>query len=223
MLVCVTGTPGTGKTGVCGALARKGHAVLPMDHLVARYGLGQGTDPVEVDTEALTALDGAVTGALDRALMALALGMHDQPGEAPAPKGSTGDHLFIDGHLSHYLPPAAVDIVVVLRRHPEALRPELETRDYSQEKVLENLEAECIDVTGQEAAAAHGRVVEFDGSEAGVDELCLGILSLKALWVGDYKGAVTDTREVEGGGGGKPPPPRMPGEIDFSEAILGWF
>jgi broad-specificity NMP kinase len=118
-----------------------------------------------------------------------------------------------------------VDLVVVLRRHPDEMRPALEKRGYSPEKVMENLEAEAIDVTGQEAAAAHERVVEFDGTGFGVEDLCLGILSLDALWVKDYKGALTDTRndDTRGVGGGKVPLPRRPGEIDFSEAVLGWY
>ena len=56
MLVCVTGTPGTGKSSVCGRLAEMGHASLPLDLAVEHYGLGEGSDPVEVDEEALSEL-----------------------------------------------------------------------------------------------------------------------------------------------------------------------
>jgi len=251
MLVCLTGTPGTGKTSAGGLLAHRGCAVLPMDLVADHFGLAEGHDPVMVDEEGLGGLGPAGGLSLPRQLMALALGADASADPVPEPKGDRGVHLFVEGHLSHFLPPEAVDAVVVLRRHPRLLRPHLEGRGYSGGKVRENLEAECIDVIGQEAAGMHRTVVEFDGTDSTAEGLAEGVMRL----VGSDPGIPGGGTDAHPGGGGQRnlekgrerftgckdpplpegnrgegpdedlvvPPPRRPGEIDFSEAILEWY
>ena len=50
---------------------------------------------------------------------------------------------FFEGHLSHYLD---VDSIIVLRCAPRVLEERLNLRNYPREKVLENVQAEVIDV-----------------------------------------------------------------------------
>jgi broad-specificity NMP kinase len=247
MLICVTGTPGTGKTGLCGRLAVKGCAILPMDLVVERYGLGEGSDPVIVDEEALSGLGRDDPEAFARDLMALALGMGGSSGmseesggeeegngdmPAPNPRASADAHLCLDGHLSHYLAPGVPDLVVVLRRHPRLLRPALEERDYSPEKVRENLEAECLDVIGQEVAVMGHRAAEFDGTDFSLDALADAVMLEALAPAGASDGRAPEGRkDLDGGGpsddgsgdGGGLPPARKPGEIDFSEVLLEWY
>lgn len=50
----------------------------------------------------------------------------------------------VEGHLSHLLKP---DVAIVLRCNPAVLRERLKGRNWSEEKLLENLEAEMLDVS----------------------------------------------------------------------------
>ncbi|MEN6341255.1 MAG: AAA family ATPase [Methanospirillum sp.] len=59
---------------------------------------------------------------------------------------------YVEGSLAHFLP---CDRLVILRCRPDVLRARLETRDYSQAKVAENVEAEALDVVLFEALERH--------------------------------------------------------------------
>jgi len=64
----------------------------------------------------------------------------------------------LEGHFSHHF----ADWSVVLRLAPSDLRPRLEARGYSPEKIRENLEAEALDVILVEAVEFCRRVDEID-------------------------------------------------------------
>lgn len=64
----------------------------------------------------------------------------------------------LEGHFSHHF----ADWSIVLRLAPSALRPRLEARGYSLEKIGENLEAEALDVILVEAVENCCRVDEID-------------------------------------------------------------
>ena len=49
--------------------------------------------------------------------------------------------MFIDGHLSHNLP---VDSVILLRCRPDVLESRLKNRNWSEEKIVENVECELL-------------------------------------------------------------------------------
>ncbi|MEK6851512.1 MAG: dephospho-CoA kinase, partial [Candidatus Thermoplasmatota archaeon] len=55
MLVAVTGTPGTGKSSVCDALARRGYHVVDLDAAAKELGLTEADEDGEtvVDVDAL--------------------------------------------------------------------------------------------------------------------------------------------------------------------------
>ena len=71
------------------------------------------------------------------------------------------DCLIIDGHLSHLLP---VDAAIVIRCEPGLLRERLQDRDYTTQKIDENVEceliglimAECLDLPCLELDSASG-------------------------------------------------------------------
>ncbi len=104
----------------------------------------------------------------------------------------------IEGHLSHLLYP---DLIIVLRAHPEVLRKRLEDRNYSHEKLMENLEAEAIDVILEEAMETGRPVYEIDTTEISPEEVAERI-----------------ERIINGKG-----EEFRPGRIDFSEVILSWY
>lgn len=74
----------------------------------------------------------------------------------------------IEGHMAHHLP---VDVVWVVRCNPRTLRPRLEARGYSAAKVMENLEAEAMDLILQESLAAGIPVIQRDGTDRAPEEL----------------------------------------------------
>ena len=119
MLVALTGTPGTGKSTVAEALSAQGHAVLEVNDLAKRHGLLRSKD-------------------LARDSYDLDL---DEVQEALEREGFADGVLV--GHLSHLLD---VDMVIVLRCHPDALARRLEARGWPAAKVRENALAEALDV-----------------------------------------------------------------------------
>jgi adenylate kinase len=50
---------------------------------------------------------------------------------------------FVEGHIAHLLP---CDRIVVLRCRPDVLKNRLTSRNYREEKILENSDAEALDV-----------------------------------------------------------------------------
>ncbi|MDD1696175.1 MAG: adenylate kinase family protein [Methanoregula sp.] len=50
---------------------------------------------------------------------------------------------FVEGHLAHLLP---CDRIIVLRCRPDVLKNRLVSRNYREEKILENFDAEALDV-----------------------------------------------------------------------------
>ncbi len=105
----------------------------------------------------------------------------------------------VEGHTSHLL--RCVDLVVVLRAHPDELRRRLEARGYPPSKIRENVEAEAMGLIVSEAVNIHGveRVVEIDTTERGVDDVAE--IFWKALKTPDHYR------------------PR----VDYMEEILKWY
>ncbi|KLK88204.1 adenylate kinase [Methanoculleus sediminis] len=75
----------------------------------------------------------------------------------------------VEGHLAHLLP---CDRVVVLRCRPDVLAARLSPRNYPEEKITENVEAEALDVILIETLEEHPdeHVLEVDTTDLSVDE-----------------------------------------------------
>jgi adenylate kinase len=106
--------------------------------------------------------------------------------------------VIIEGHLAHMLPNR---LCIILRCHPETLRQRLEQRDYSREKLLENLEAEAIDIILQEAVEACDTVCEIDTTD------------LRSEAVADAIESIINGKADE----------YPPGKIDWSGAVMDWY
>lgn len=113
----MTGTPGTGKTSVASELRDRGHDVLDMTRYIKENGLREEYD-TDRDTYAVDVekLNDSLSGM---------------------------DDCIFEGHLAHFMD---VDVIVVLRCHPDVLAQRLRDRGYSESKVRENVEAELLDV-----------------------------------------------------------------------------
>jgi adenylate kinase len=133
MRVALTGTPGTGKTTVSKLLP---YRIVDINALV-KEGLNFGTDPergcLEADMEGL-----------EKKL--------DQMGL------DSDEIVALEGHMSHYF----ADDAIVLRLSPLELKVRLKARDYSEKKIMENIEAEALDVILIEALENCSRVHEID-------------------------------------------------------------
>ena len=78
----------------------------------------------------------------------------------------------IEGHYIDLVPSSAVQWVFILRTHPETLQERLSKRDYKDEKVSENVEAEVLGVCQLDALDAFGeeRVLEIDTTKLSAPE-----------------------------------------------------
>jgi len=166
--IFITGTPCTGKTTVSEILSDKlGCKLIKINDLAIDNDFVLGIDDekgykvIDID-----ALDGKVSEII-----------------------SNSDELLIfEGHLAHLC--SGADKVIVLRVHPEVLKPRLEGRDYSDAKIRENLEAEAMGVCTAEALELYAdNVCEIDVSDMTVDGIVGQLVDVisgeKTFCVGD--------------------------------------
>ncbi|MGB9837996.1 adenylate kinase family protein [Methanothermobacter sp.] len=144
--ICITGTPGVGKSTVAGILRDSGFRTLSVGELALEAGFILGRNPdrgyLEVDIKSLCS--------------------HVE--------GLEGDDTILEGHLSHLC--SCCSMVIVLRLHPKILEGRLKARNYPEEKITENLEAEALDVCLVEAVEIHGeRVHEVDTTGRSASEV----------------------------------------------------
>jgi len=78
---------------------------------------------------------------------------------------------WVEGHLAHKV---GVDYCIVLRTRPDILQNRLEERDYSEEKIEENVEAEKMDLILSEAFE-NSKIYEIDTTEKTAEEAADGI------------------------------------------------
>lgn len=158
MMIIVTGTPGTGKTTVTQLLADKIDAkLISINSLLENYDLNLGIDEVRgykiVDTEKMIPIVDSI-------------------------KDKYSDDLIIfEGHLAQDYPNA--DKVIVLRCDPKKLEMRLNTRDWPDRKVHENVSAEILGVCTSESYDTYGDIVqEVDTSNLTPDEVVAVLISI---------------------------------------------
>ncbi|BAW32161.1 MAG TPA: adenylate kinase family protein [Methanothermobacter sp.] len=148
-VVCITGTPGVGKTTVSKKLKGRLDAnLIEVNRLAEEKGLLIGEDPLRgyriVDIPSLCR-------EIEKVI-------------------SQDSFNIVEGHLSHYC--RICDLVIVLRLDPGILWERLEGRGYDHSKVNENVEAEALGVCAYEAYQLHkGRVHEIDVTSLSLDEV----------------------------------------------------
>jgi len=147
MLIGLTGTPGTGKTSVSMLLEKKkGWEVIHLNELIKEKHLynevDEKRDAVIADLELVKAY---ITETIPE----------------------NEEIQILESHLSHYL----VDTAIVLRVHPHELEMRLKSRNYSEEKIKENIEAEALDVILVEAFEWCAKVYEVNTTGKGIEEV----------------------------------------------------
>ena len=185
MNVALTGTPGTGKSTVSKHLREQGYQVLDLNHIALTEKLVISYDKVRETSE--VNLD-KLNEYLIKYLKTITDNLKDNV-------------VFLEGHLSHLV--EVVELIIVLRCHPSELRNRLNTKDWSDDKIRENLEAEALDAITIECVNEYGqdKIFEIDTTTKNTKTVLEDILKI-------IKG------DVEG---------YTPGKIDWSEEILKWY
>ena len=140
-IIIVTGTPGTGKTTVSRILSKnlsiplvEVNKLVEEKHIYHGYNREKGykeVDLVDLDTE------------LEQLIA-----------------NSDEDGLIIEGHLAHQIKNLKeIDHIIVLRARPDILRKRLNTRNWPESKIQENIEAEALDICTYEAVENHDKKV----------------------------------------------------------------
>ncbi|KAA0003390.1 MAG: NMP kinase [Thermoplasmata archaeon] len=147
MKIALTGTPGTGKTSVAELLRKKGYKVERFDEIGKDYIIGYDKERGcnIVDVESI-----------------------DNIFSKKKEKGI----LFIEGHLSHLL---SVDIAIILRCNPYELEKRLKKKGWNKRKIMENVEAEALDIILCQACNIHGEesVFEIDTTGKKTEEVVM--------------------------------------------------
>lgn len=142
--VALTGTPGVGKTSLAQVAARHGWRVVDVKAWARETGCVAGYD-AEDDADAI-----------------------DVEALAARVPPDDGSNVLYEGHLSQFL---GLDQVWVVRCDPQVLRGRLVARGYKPSKVVENLEAEALDLILQEALEASTQVIQRDGTRRSPEAL----------------------------------------------------
>lgn len=150
--IFITGTPCVGKTTIASQLASEINCeLIKVNDFAIENNLTLGTDSEKgykiIDIENL---DLKISNTLD---------------------SIENDKIaVVEGHLSHFCSKA--DKVIVLRVDPPILKERLSQRNYSENKISENLEAEALNICGAEAYEKYGeKVNEIDCSNLEVSEI----------------------------------------------------
>jgi adenylate kinase len=157
MIICITGTPGVGKSTVAKRLAKKiGAEVLDLEEIAKKEKIVKGYDRK------------AHSYIIDETKLTKAIKKHT----------NEKDKYVIPNHLAQFISPKIVDICIVLRYNPKKLMTRLRRRGYPEKKVLENVEAEILDACLIEAIQNKHKIHEIDTTEKKVDEIVSEIISI---------------------------------------------
>ncbi len=151
MQIALTGTPGTGKTSVAKFLEKNYRVIYLKNFENARMYRDVERDTYVVNLDVIR-----------REIEKLRNG---------------NEKIILEGHYSHEMP---VDMVIVLRCHPQELEKRLRNRGYKESKIRENVEAEAMSLITSEAIGYHGKdkVFEVDTTHRKEDDVAMDVIRI---------------------------------------------
>ncbi|MCL2712680.1 MAG: adenylate kinase family protein [Methanomassiliicoccaceae archaeon] len=172
MMIAITGTPGTGKTAVANCLREKGEDVIDLHHYIEENGLkgslDKKRDTYNVDAEELN---------------------------TSIKEYVRGKKVMAEGHLSHFLD---CDMIIVIRCRPSVLYERLKERGYTEKKIMENVQAEALDVILCESTERNAHVFEIDNTSCTAEQTALMIKEIiSGRSSGHEPGSVDWSAEME--------------------------
>jgi adenylate kinase len=147
--ICISGTPGTGKSEIGRRLAKTlGWEFVELNTMAKDKGCIAGWDKErkteEVDIDKLAK-------------------------EVDKIK----ENCVLESHYAHYMP---CDVVIILRTNPKELRKRMGERDWPDKKIEENVQAEIMEVCKTEALDLGRTVYEVDTTRKKPEEVIEEIL-----------------------------------------------
>jgi len=155
MIISLTGTPGTGKTSVSEILKENGFKVIDLNKLAKEKNYIIGKDRKRnsniVDLNKINKFFKNL-------------------------KNDT--NIIVDGHLSHFI--KNVDKVIILRCNPKKLKENLKKKQWKDRKIIENIEAEILDIILSETIEIHKieNLIEIDTTDLSIDKVAKIIINL---------------------------------------------
>ena len=147
-VICVTGTPGTGKTTIAKKLAKKlDFYYLDVNESIKKHKLSEGYDKIR-KTRIVNIKK------LNRFLINYIKQFKNL--------NKKFNGIVIDSHLSHYLPKKYVDFCIITKCAIKELSRRLKNKKYHQNKIQENLQAEIFDICYNEAVERKHKVTVVD-------------------------------------------------------------
>lgn len=141
MVIIVSGTPGTGKTSVAKALAKK----LNYEYIDVNDVIKKQKIPTTYDKKRRCKVIDIKK--LNSALIKII---------------KKNKNCIIDSHISHYLPKRYVDLCIITKCDLKTLQRRLKKRKYSNKKIRENLDSEIFEVCLIEAEEKGHKLFELD-------------------------------------------------------------
>jgi adenylate kinase len=156
----ISGCPGTGKTTLSSSLAK----ILNVEII----SLGELVEREELYSHIDSGRDTKVAD-LDRLVPRVVELINNTEGV-----------VIIEGHYADIVPSSLVDLVIVLRTHPEVLINRLEAKGWSERKVRENVQAEILGSCTFNALNAYRNelVYEIDTSNLSEEEMVTIVLEI---------------------------------------------
>ena len=151
-VICVTGTPGTGKTTIAKKLAKKlDFYYLDVNESIKKHKLSEGYDKIR-KTRIVNIKK------LNRFLINYIKQFKNL--------NKKFNGIVIDSHLSHYLPRKYADFCIVTKCNIKELNKRLKKKKFHKGKIQENIQAEIFDVCCNEAVEIKHNVIVVDTTKA---------------------------------------------------------